>query len=433
MKLTLEQAVKYALENNANVKNAKIDLESAEKKIWETTAMGLPQVSATANYTNIFKVPQVSFGPQVDFSKIDPSTPLTSSFYTNPANYKEGTLIPLGVKENVTMNLVASQLVFSGEYIVGLQSARIFKKLSEQSLTKSENDTRESVSKSYYSVLIANENLKILKKSLDLITQTLNDISASFKQGFTESTEVDQVELTKLNLENLIFTLDGQSQIAVRLLNFQIGVDLAQPLELLDSIGSFTANISPAALMNDPYNPESSVDYKILQTSENLSLMSLKREKSKYLPSINASFMHQELLNAPPLNFISPNTLTLSLSWQLFSSGMRNSRIQQAKLALDKSTLAKNQVQQGLLLSWEQNHNGYVTALNNYFKLKKNVELADNIYKKSLIKFRAGIGTSMDLTTAQNQYLTIEGAYYTAVLDLLNAKAALAKLYETSK
>jgi len=80
MKLTLEQAVKYALENNANVKNAKIDLESAEKKIWETTAMGLPQVSATANYTNIFKVPQVSFGPQVDFSKIDPSTPLTSSF-----------------------------------------------------------------------------------------------------------------------------------------------------------------------------------------------------------------------------------------------------------------------------------------------------------------------------------------------------------------
>ncbi len=433
LKLTLDQAVNYALENNANIKTAKIDLESAKKKIWETTAMGLPQVNASANYQNIFKVPVVSFGPQVNYSNIDPNTNLTPAFYNDQANYKEGALIPLGVKENVTVNLTASQLIFSGEYIVGLQSAHIFKELSEQSLTKSEYDTRESVSRSYYTVLILRENLNILRKSLEVITLTLSDITAMNKQGFTESTDVDQMELNKLNLENIIFTLDGQSQVSVRLFNFQLGIDLAQPIELLDSIGSFTSKISATALMNEPFNTNGNIDYKILQTTEHLNLMSLNREKSRYLPSINASFMHQELLNAPPLNFISPNTLSVSFSWQLFSSGMRNSRIQQARLSLDKATLAKNQVEQGLLLSYEQNHNNYITALNNYFKLKKNVELSDNIYQKSLIKFRQGIGTSMDLTQAQNQYLTTQGAYYTAVLDLLNAKAALEKLNETSK
>jgi outer membrane protein TolC len=126
-------------------------------------------------------------------------------------------------------------LIFSGEYIVGLQSARIFKELSEQSLTKSEFDIRESVSRSYYTVLILRENLNILKKSLEVTTQTLNDITAMNKQGFNEATDVDQMQLNKLNLENGIFTLDGQAQVSVRLLNFQLGVELAQPIELLDS------------------------------------------------------------------------------------------------------------------------------------------------------------------------------------------------------
>jgi outer membrane protein len=430
LKLTLEQAVNYSLENNANIKASKIDLETAKKKIWETTAMGLPQVNVSGSYTNSFNVPIANLGYAMDYSKLPSTGNLTKTDFTNNLISQS---FPLTVKENVTANLSVSQLIFSGEYIVGLQAARIFKELSEQSLTKSEYDTRESVSKSYYTVLILRENLKILRISLDVTNQTLNDITAMNKQGFTESTDVDQMQLNKLNLENTIFTLDGQSQVSVRLLNFQLGVDLAQPIELLDSIGSFIYKISPEALMNEPFNTTGNIDYKILQTSENLNLMSLRREKSKFLPSINAFFQHQEILNAPPLNFSIPNMLNVSLSWQLFSSGMRNARIQEARLAYDKSTLSKNQVEQGLLLSYEQNHNTYITALNNYFKLKKNVALSDNIYKKSLIKFRQGIATSMDLTQAQNQYLTTQTAYYSAVLDLLNAKAALEKLYESSK
>jgi outer membrane protein len=429
MKLTLEQAVNYALENNANIKNAKIDLESAKKKIWETTAMGLPQVNAAATYTYNFSVPIVNFGVAEDYPNLPAGNITKADLLQNlvPQSF------PLTVTQNLTASISINQLIFSGEYIVGLQAARVFKEISEQILSKSEYDTRESVSRSYYTVLVLRENLKILKKSLDVTTQTLNDITAMNKQGFNEATDVDQVTLNKLNLENTIFTIEGQSNVSVRLLNFQLGIDVAQAIELLDSIGSFTSNINAAALMNEPFNTSGNIDYKIFQTSENFSLMALKREKSRYLPSISATFIHQELLNAPLLNFTIPNFLNVSFTWQLFSSGMRNSRIQQARLALDKATIAKNQVEQTLLLSYEQNHNNYITALNNYFRLKKNVELSDNIYQKYLIKFRQGIGTSQELTTAQNQYLTTQGAYYLAVLDLLNAKAALDKLFESSK
>lgn len=42
--LSLEGAVKYALQNNTDIRNALLDLQSANRKIWETTAIGLPQV-----------------------------------------------------------------------------------------------------------------------------------------------------------------------------------------------------------------------------------------------------------------------------------------------------------------------------------------------------------------------------------------------------
>jgi outer membrane protein TolC len=429
MKLTLDQAINYALENNANIKNAKIDLESAKKKIWETTALGLPQVNASATYTNNLSVPIVNFGYAENYSNLPAGNVSKADLLQNlvPQSF------PLTVKQNIVANISASQLIFSGEYIVGLQASRTFKNLSEQILTKSKDDVRQSVKMSYFLVLILRERLEIFKKSLLVADQTLKDVTAMNIQGVKEATDVDQEQLTKLNIENSIFALEGNSKVATRSLNFLIGVDLDQYIELTDSIGSFTSLISPEALMNDAFIPNDNIDYKLLQTQEALSLLSLKREKSKYLPSINASFVHQEILNAPLLNFSIPNMLNVSLSWQLFSSGVRNSRIQQARLALDKASLAKSQAEQRLMLSYQGNHNNYITALNNYFRLKKNVELSDNIYKKTLIKYQQGIATSTELTLAQNQDINTETAYYGAILELLNAKAALENLFQSSK
>ncbi len=52
---TLSQAQEFAVKNNLNAKNAQLDIESAHKKVWETTAIGLPQFSTTANYQHNFK------------------------------------------------------------------------------------------------------------------------------------------------------------------------------------------------------------------------------------------------------------------------------------------------------------------------------------------------------------------------------------------
>ena len=67
-RLTLEKAIQMALKNNTNIINSKIDLKIAQKKIWETTAKGLPHVDVKSSYQHLFSVPVLSF-PGTELSK----------------------------------------------------------------------------------------------------------------------------------------------------------------------------------------------------------------------------------------------------------------------------------------------------------------------------------------------------------------------------
>ena len=63
LKLSLNSAQDYAILNNLNLENARLDIESAEKKVWETTAIGLPQVNGKVDYQYIpGDLPTMSFG-----------------------------------------------------------------------------------------------------------------------------------------------------------------------------------------------------------------------------------------------------------------------------------------------------------------------------------------------------------------------------------
>lgn len=429
LKFSLKEAQEYALANSPAVKSAVIDLESAKKKVWETTAIGLPQVSASGNYQYIFKVPEFTFGGYYDYRML-PEGPITKNDLLG--TYQPGQPVKLGVQQNFTWNLTVNQLIFSGEYIVGLQASRTFKELSERNLLKTKNETKEAIAKAYYVILTGEENLSILRKSLQVIDKTLNDVTALYKQGFAEETDADQIKINKLNLENLVNSVSEQVQIAYRLLKFQMGLDVNQPIELTDKLDDLIAQGNFKLWSQDDFDVQKNIDMKIMQTNEALSMLNLQREKSKFLPSISAFYQHQEQLKKPQFNFTIPDITGIGISWPLFTSGNRNSKVAQARLALEKATIGKNQVRDGLLLDYEQSRNTYNKALNDYLTLKESMNLAEKIYHKTLLKYGQGMATSMELTQAQNQFLTTESNYYNAVLNLFNAQAKLEKLLESN-
>jgi outer membrane protein len=430
LRFSLSEAQAYAIENSYNVQIAKLDLEIARKKIFETTAIGLPQVSGTAQYQNIFNVPQF------------PNANLTIN--GTPIDMRNGTTInngdllgyqyqslSLGVKENVTFDLTVSQLIFSGEYIVGLQASRVFREFSEQALTKSKNDIRESASKSYCLALVTEANIKIVQQSLDLIDQLFSEMKQLNAQGLNESTDVDQMEITKSNIENLANSLNNQHKVALKLLKFQMGIDIDTTIVLTDSIPSIIDAGNNSYINSAAFNLDNNIDFKIMKTQEKLSLLSLRREKTKFLPTVAGFYRHEELAKKPLINFNPPDVLGISVNVPIFSSGMKIAQVKEAKLNFEKAKNYRQQFGQALSMDFYQSKNAYETSYNSYLSQKKNLDLSQRIFNKTVIKYKAGVSSSFELNQIQNQFLVTQGSYFIAVMDLFNAKTKLEKLLST--
>jgi outer membrane protein TolC len=165
-----------------------------------------------------------------------------------------------------------------------------------------------------------------------------------------------------------------------------------------------------------------------METQEKLGVLSLKREKSGYLPSLAAVYMHTEKVNKPAFDFAPTDVFQLSMNIPIFTSGQRHVKVQQRRLELDKVVNIKENVANGLRLEHKNANNELATAYENYLNNKKNIDLTNRIYEKTVIKYKEGLSTSMDLTNAQNQYLKAQSDYYNAVYSLITAKNKLDKL-----
>jgi outer membrane protein TolC len=426
IKLSIPEAKTFAIQNNRYIQAARIDIKTADKQVWETIATGLPQINADANYLHQFVVPELSFGPYLDLNELPDGVPLYKDDIQNA--YKNSPAIPLGVKNNTTINLTLSQLIFNGEYLVGLQASRVFKQLSEKSLVKTEDMTKESVESTYCLVLVLGENVKVLKNSLKYTEKTYDEMVKMNEQGFNEETDVDQMKISRSNIQTLITSLESQKEISMKLLKFQLGVDFSQTIVLTDSLPGILEAGSMQYLAPPEYDVNKSIDYQLIIDQVQVSSLLLKREKSKVLPSLAAFYRHQEQTNQPSFNFAVKDVIGATLSVPILSSGMRASRIDQAKFNLEKSLLAKDNTEQGLIMDYETAKSNFVTAYSNYMTNKESMMLSKKVYDKTVIKYQEGVSTSLDLTQNINQFLTSQQLYYNAILSLLNAKAKLDRI-----
>jgi outer membrane protein len=430
--LTLKQAQEYAIKNNAKSRNSALDMEIAKKRIWETTAMGLPQVNAQVNYTHLFTVPELSLGGSTYLATtLPPGTPVTSDDITNKNVYMGFTPsapIQLGVPNNTTFDFTVSQLIFSGEYIVGLQASKVFYMMTDQGKQRTEIELKEQVANYYAVALLTENNLTVMQQSLESSEKTLSDMKKMYDQGLVENTEVDQIEFVYSTLKNGVSSLARDLDFTLLNLKFLLGMPFADKIILTDKLETIAESINLELLVAKSFNIDNNLDYQILKTSETISKLNVKLAKSAYLPSISAVYRHQEKVNAPAFDFNPKDVFQISANIPIFSSGMRNVRVQQRQLDLQKTVNTKNDLANGLQLQYINSLNELTTAYEKYQNDKRNIELTKRIYDKTVIKFSEGIATSRQITDDLNQYLTAQRSLYTSIFALFSAKNKLDKL-----
>jgi outer membrane protein TolC len=85
-------------------------------------------------------------------------------------------------------------------------------------------------------------------------------------------------------------------------------------------------------------------------------------------------------------------------------------------------------MEEGLKLQADQANITYANALDQFKLKKENLDLAKKVKDKALIKYKEGVGSSLEVTTTENQYLQIQADYISSLLNLFNAKIAINKL-----
>jgi outer membrane protein len=430
MRFSLKEAQDYAIQNFYISKNAKLDIEKAKKVVMETTAIGLPQVNASASWAYIpGTIPTIDFGSSIGASLNPAFSDLISKGYLNPDSLPTGgEPTPIAEKSTITYGFTVSQLIFSGEYIVGLQASRVYKSLSEEINDKTEIGLNESVANAYFSILILKENQQILENTIVNLRASLSQSQAYFKAGFIEDTDVDQLNLVLINTENGLKTIERQQEILNQLFKYQLGIVTDNSFELTDNLDNLILSniVSDSAYQ---FVLENNIDYKLLDTQERLMELSLNRQRTKYLPTIAGFYQYQEKNKKPAFDFTMKHLIGVSIQVPIFQSGSRMATTSQARIELEKAQNAKEQEVQRIQMEATQASYNYRTALEKFENGKINVQLSENIYSKTLEKFRQGMVSSLDLTTINNQYLQAQAAYATSIQELLSAKIKLDKAF----
>lgn len=408
---SLQQAIDFALKHQSSVLNADIDVQIAKNKVNETTGIGLPQVSTNFSFQDFVKVP-VSLIP--------------GEFFGEPA----GTFIPVqfGVKYQSTLGLEASQLLFDGSYLVGLQASKTYKELSIRNSKRTKIETAVAVTKAYYSVLVSNEQLNLLDANLTRLKKSLNDTEAYFKNGFVEKIDLDRLKVLSNNLEterqNVIRLLD----LNTKLLKFQMGMPIETGLKLTDGISDI--QIDTQVLLPDSNAYINRVEYSLLQTQKKLNELNLKRYKSEFLPSIAAfgatSSIYQNNNFSELYDTRFPTTVVgLRLSLPIISGGQRIFKIKSAALEVKKSANDLTNAKNGISLEIAQAKTSYQNGYQSLENQKRNMELSKEVLRVAKIKYEQGVGSSLEVTSAETALKESQNNYINALYDLLINKVNL--------
>jgi outer membrane protein len=413
LKLSLKEAQDFALKNNKMVLTARSDVAASKAAVWETISSALPQISASGSITDNLK--------------------LTTFLLPGELIGAPGTKVPVtfGSQFNTSIGVQATMLIFNAPLYIGIETTKLVQKLSEQSLEKSELDTKESVSTAYFLILVSEKSLQILDGNLANLNETLKATKAMFSAGMAESTDVDQMQSNLNMVDNSRTSLLRTIEMNYNLLRFQLGVPAAAKITLTETLETLTNEINVESLLSQNFDYTKNIDYRLIEGQELMSSLALRSEKSSVLPTLAGYYSNATAGMGDKLSELGwyPNSAVgLQVSIPIFASGQRYMKIKQAQINLDKARTTKDMVTEQLLIQEKQLRYNLINANLQYKSEKDNVDVSKRVYASMENKFKQGMASSLDLTQSNSLYLQAENNYVSSLMNLLQTKLALDKL-----
>lgn len=432
--ITLEQAIQMALANNPQINRALLSIDDADELVKIAYSEVYPDISSTINYTRNVELP-VQFIPENVFDPAgDPNVLVPVSFGTDN-NWQGGF--------TVTQNL------FKGEAIVALRSSAVFRKVQEESYRATSQQVITQTRIAYYAVLAAQEQLRLANAQIRRLETNLKENQARAKAGIVDDYAVLRLQVQLSNQKPQQIEAKYGVDEAYRNLNVAMGVPISFEFAVIGNLNKFqilseiadessNSHLKKVDQMN-PYTfntgmidsaalTENRGDVRVAEASLRLQDKQIRAEKSRFLPTLTASYNLQwSAAEAGSPTFFENakrfQTIGVNLRMPLFQGFSRMANLDRARIQYkdveEQKRMAILMAQNEVASAGEELDKIFETAS----ARQQALEQANTGYDRAQKRLDSGLGSQLELTEAEIQVREAEVNYAIMVFNYLTAKA----------
>lgn len=408
--LTLKDALSYALQNNENIKKAKLEILNGEYKTDEIRARALPQLNGTATLTDQLIIPQLVVGDQV---------------------------FKMGRQWNGNAGVQFSQQLFNQQVFTGLKAAKAGESFYNLSAELTEENILQQVATAYYQLLVTREQLKTIDANISSISKIETTVANQFKNGLAKRIDLDRVRVNLTNVKTQREQVANAITQQENVLKFYIGM----PVETGVVIPATELNKirTDAQTLSDSFNVSELTQYQLLMKQKELLEYQKKAAKAEYYPSLSLTGNYGYTSTSDKFDILKGGNSTatkydasaigLSLSIPIFDGFARKSRVKQAEIEIQQIEEDIKNTTNSLSLAHKNANLSIRNNINTINSQRENVVLAKEVYSSTQNNYNNGLATLTDLLNAETSLVDAQNSYNQA---LLNYKLAEIQLIQSN-
>lgn len=412
--LTLKEALTYALQNKADAKKSKLQVENSEYQIQEIRSRALPQISGNASLT---------YNPILQTNVIDGGS------FGQPGTTIQATF---GQKWTSGAGISLSQALFDQSVFTGLRAAKSTREFYQINDQLTEEQVIERVANNYYGVYVQRERLILLDSNYVNTTKVRDIVQGQFDNGLAKKIDLDRIIVKMSNIDTERQQIKNQITLQENALKFYMGM----PIEAQIEIPKEEFEVVPAALTEVP-NVENRTEYLLLKKQEELLVFNKKATEALYYPTLNLVAGYNYIGQGPEIPlFAKPkdgvywsdySAIGLNLHVPIFTGFGTRAKVRQADVEIRSLQEDIKDTKLSLDLDYRnamaQIENNLITINNQ----KENMRLAKEILSDTKNNYLQGLASLTDLLDAENESLEAQNNFTRAVLNYKIAEITLIK------
>jgi outer membrane protein TolC len=412
--LTLKDAITFALENKAEAKKAKLQVENSEYKIQEVRSRALPQIAANGslNYNPILQTTVIdgdNFGA--------PGTTIQAAF---------------GQKWNSGAGISLTQALFDQSVFTGLRAAKSTREFYQLNAQLTDEQVIERVANAYYQVYVQQQKLIVVENNLKNTTKVKTIIEGQYNNGLAKKIDLDRISVRVNNINSMRQQLLNAITLQENALKFYMGM----PMENTLVIPQTAFEVSPQDILSSA-DVTKRTEYLVLKKQEQLLELQKKSFQAYYYPTLSLSGGYNYIGQGPQLPwFAKPSdgvywsdyaSVGLSLRVPIFSGFGTRAKVRQADNSLKSLQVDLDDTKLALDLAFENSKKQIENSLITISNQKENAKLAQEVFNNTNNNYTQGLASLTDLLDAENALVDAQNNYTAAILDYKLAEIQLIK------